>query len=80
MSNFSSCGIDCSTCQIGKERACSGCHTLNGEVFWGKCDLYRCANEKNLPHCGKCNRFPCDTLKEWAKTENPERIDNLRKL
>ena len=80
MKNHSSCGINCDTCQVGKERNCPGCKAIKGEVFWGKCDLYHCSAEKGLSHCGKCERFPCETLKEWAKTENPERIDNLRKL
>ena len=80
MTNYSACGINCDTCQIGKEKSCKGCKTIKGEIFWGKCDLYQCSADKNLDHCGKCQQFPCEMLKEWAKSENPERIDNLRQL
>jgi hypothetical protein len=40
----------------------------------------RANEEKKQEHCGKCPEFPCDKLKEWASSENPERIDNLKKL
>ena len=40
------------------------------------CDICKFKTEQS----GKCSQFPCDKLKEWASNENPERIDNLRKL
>lgn len=43
-------------------------------------NLYKCNEEKNHEHCGKCPEFPCDKLKEWASSENPERIDNLKRI
>ncbi len=42
--------------------------------------MYKCNEEKNHEHCGKCPEFPCDKLKEWASSENPERIDNLKRI
>ena len=75
--NLSSCGLDCDACAIGKEKDCPGCHATKGNPFWGDCDLYACAAEKTLTHCGKCGKFPCDMLREWASQEGVERIDNL---
>ena len=80
MANYSICGIDCDSCKFKVEQGCKGCKTIEGRVFWGECDLYKCNAEKGQEHCGKCAQFPCDTLKEWAASENSERIDNLRNL
>ena len=80
MANYSICGIDCDTCKVGKDQGCNGCKNIKGKVFWGACDLYACCDNKHLEHCGNCSDFPCGTLQEWAASENPERIDNLKKL
>lgn len=80
MANYSICGIDCDACKFKTEQNCKGCKAIKGRVFWGACELYSCNAEKEQDHCGKCKQFPCDKLKEWASSENPERIDNLRKL
>jgi len=80
MASYSICGIDCDACKFKAEQGCKGCKAVQGRVFWGDCDLYRCNAQKNQEHCGKCVQFPCDTLKEWAASENPERIENLKKL
>lgn len=81
--NLSTCGIDCDACIYKIEGKCEGCKICapKGQcIFGGRCDLHDCATEKKLPHCGKCNAFPCTTLQEWASSENPERIDNLSAL
>lgn len=80
MPNYSVCGLDCDTCYGKTEHGCSGCRKVAGKPFWGECELYSCCRGKNAEHCGKCESFPCDTLKEWASSEGTERIDNLRKL
>lgn len=80
MSNYSVCGIDCDICRYRTEQGCQGCSALSGKVFWGECELYMCNSEKKQEHCGRCAEFPCEKLTEWASNENPERIDNLRKL
>lgn len=80
MANYSACGIDCDVCKFQAEQGCRGCKNMQGKVFWGECELYRCNQNKKQPHCGQCADFPCEKLKEWASSENPERIDNLRKL
>ncbi|WP_322199476.1 DUF3795 domain-containing protein [Acutalibacter intestini] len=80
MANCSVCGIDCGACKFREEQNCAGCKAIQGQVFWGACELYACNAEKEQEHCGKCPQFPCGKLKEWAAAENPERIDNLRRL
>lgn len=80
MANYSVCGIDCDMCKFKTEQGCQGCKTLKGNVFWGNCKLYQCNQSKKQPHCGRCQEFPCAMLKEWAASENPERIDNLKNL
>ena len=82
--NLSSCGIDCDVCEFKISEKCTGCYEVKGKPFWAKdgdskCDLYQCAENKNLPHCGKCKEFPCGMLEEWAKEGDGERIRNLKK-
>ena len=80
MANYSRCGIDCDACAYKAGQNCQGCQKIQGTVFWGKCDLYHCNEEKKQEHCGQCAQFPCEKLKQWASSENSERIDNLKKL
>lgn len=80
MPPYSVCGLDCASCRFHLEQSCRGCQESRGKIFWGNCDLYRCNAEKHQEHCGRCAGFPCPTLKEWAASEGPERIDNLRSL
>ncbi len=80
MSNYSICGIDCDKCKFYLEQTCRGCRKMEGKIFWGECELYQCCFQKKKKHCGQCEQFPCAKLKEWATGENPERIDNLKKL
>lgn len=78
--SYSVCGIDCNACKFKGDKKCEGCYAIQGKVFWGQCELYTCCKDRDLIHCGKCNEFPCDKLQQWATSENPERIDNLRSL
>ena len=80
MSDYSTCGIDCDNCKFRLEQNCRGCKLSQGKVFWGECELYKCNSDKAQVHCGQCKQFPCDKLKEWASSQNPEKIDNLRNL
>lgn len=80
MANYSICGIDCAACRHRTENGCTGCRAQKGNIFWGTCDLYKCCAEKQHDHCGQCAAFPCEMLRSWAESENPERIENLRKL
>ena len=83
--NLSSCGIDCDACEFKVSNGCPGCSEVKGVPFWAegsgnRCDLYECAEDKNISDCGKCKNFPCDMLEEWAKEGDGERIRNLHKL
>lgn len=80
MAKYSICGIDCDICKHKIENGCKGCQASRGKIFWGECDLYKCAVGKELEHCGLCADFPCTMLQEWASKENTERIDNLKRL
>jgi len=86
---LSSCGIDCDVCKFTVEKNCPGCHTLKGNPFWAGdsvCDLFACADGKQLHDCGKCSGFPCEMLQEWANgtddttglPEDGQRIKNLQ--
>ena len=78
--NLSVCGIDCSKCNYFMNNQCLGCRKVapEGKCIWnGRCSLFDCSTNKKVEHCGKCSKFPCEMLKEWASGENPERIQNL---
>lgn len=85
--NISSCGIDCDACKFKNENNCESCRIVapKGQCVWsGRCELFDCATEKKLPHCGKCDNFPCQKLIDAHKNENPNgngiEIENLRAL
>ena len=80
MAKYSVCGIDCDECSFYAQSKCRGCRENKGVIFWGKCDVFSCCDKNKLDHCGRCEDFPCDMLREFASSENPERIDNLNKL
>ena len=81
------CGIDCDACKYMKDSKCKGCRisAAEGQCVWGgRCDIHDCAKSKKLPHCGKCEDFPCEKLIEAHKNENPDgngiEIENLKTL
>ena len=85
--DVSICGIDCAACTYKAENKCGGCRISapKGQCVWGgRCELHDCATDKTLPHCGKCNNFPCQKLIDAHKNENPNgngiEIENLRAL
>ena len=72
------CGTDCTTCQFKEKFHCNGCAAQEGHIFWGECDIYRCATEKGLPHCGNCPELPCAELTSFIENgHNPHRMANL---
>jgi hypothetical protein len=48
------------------EIACDGCRTGGGRlhVSCRECPIRKCCGEKGLPHCGRCDKGPCDRLKQ----------------
>ena len=74
------CGTDCNTCGFREQFGCQGCDKMGGEIFWGSCDIYRCATDRGCAHCGKCPQLPCAELREFiANGHNPNRLSNLNK-
>ena len=61
----SRCGLECSQCEFKESQGCLGCvHIKN--PFWGECPIKACCEQKELKHCGQCDAFPCDLLKQFA--------------
>jgi hypothetical protein len=61
----SRCGILCSECDYKESMNCNGCINIQNP-FWGSCPVKACCESKNQVHCGVCNDFPCDLLKQFA--------------
>ena len=62
-SSLCPCGTDCEHCEWfkgNKEQQCTGCSSVEGNPFWGSCNVFKCVKEKNVNHCGECKEFPCD--------------------
>ncbi|MFW9943148.1 MAG: DUF3795 domain-containing protein [Candidatus Thorarchaeota archaeon] len=56
------CGGICDPCSFFRESKCKGCLEHEGDLFWGKCEIYKCITEKSVEHCGFCSEFPCERL------------------
>lgn len=54
------CGSYCGKCEK-YPGICKGCNPIIQE----SCEFVKCCNEKNIPHCGFCDEFPCDNLKAF---------------
>ncbi len=78
--NLSTCGIDCDLCPVREEKNCPGCRAHQGKPFWGNCELYACAAEKQLLHCGFCADFPCKKLTAAHEEHSCDGIDVLQKI
>lgn len=79
----SRCGILCSECSYREQMDCKGCMHI-AKPFWGDvCTVKSCCEEKEQEHCGKCDKFPCDMLKQFAYDEkqgdNGKRIKQCEK-
>ena len=77
------CGLDCGSCSYREKSNCPGCRVAGGKMFWGECELATCCLAKGLPHCGKCDEFPCERLRAFSFSDsehgdNGRRIENLR--
>ena len=76
------CGAYCGDCGWREKTNCKGCQASQGKMFWGECQVAKCAIGKGYTHCGLCNDVPCDTLKEYFNNpehgDNGERLDNLK--
>ncbi len=74
------CGTDCNMCSFKEKFHCKGCNEQDGKIFWGECDIYKCATASNFQHCGECEKLPCKDLIEYINNgHNPDRLSNLNK-
>ena len=75
------CGTDCATCSFKEKTNCKGCLEMDGILFWGECDIYKCAKHKGFEHCGMCDKLPCGELTHYIETgHNPNRLKNRDKI
>ena len=78
----SRCGLLCSKCEYREQTGCAGCVHMQ-KPFWGEsCPVKSCCEERELSHCGQCEAFPCDLLKQFAYDEKQgddgKRIEQCR--
>ncbi|MBP3636418.1 MAG: DUF3795 domain-containing protein [Clostridia bacterium] len=74
------CGTDCNKCSFREKFNCGGCLAQQGKIFWGECDIYKCATNKGCQHCGQCHELPCENLLEFIRNgHNPDRLTNLNR-
>ncbi len=68
LEELSYCGLYCGGCKNYKEYAnCMGCR--NEKEMVDDCPTRKCCIEKEILHCGECNDFPCDMMKEFYNSE-----------
>jgi hypothetical protein len=72
------CGAYCGSCEWKPKTQCPGCFNAKGKMFWGVCDVAKCALEKGFRHCGLCPDVPCQTLQQYF--DHPEHGDNGERL
>lgn len=79
----SRCGIVCTECEYKEKVNCLGCVNIN-KPFWGEQCLVKACCEKNEHlHCGECDIFPCELLKQFAydkeQGDDGKKIEQCRK-
>jgi len=79
----SRCGILCNECNYREQVNCGGCVAID-KPFWGEaCPIKACCEGKKREHCGECNDFPCDLLRQFAydkeQGDDGKRIEQCRK-
>lgn len=78
---FALCGLDCSKCGSFKNKECKGFHIMSGTSIYGRCEWYHCCKDKKLEHCGQCESFPCEGLKNALEMVGGlSAIENLKSL
>lgn len=75
---ISMCGTYCGECEWKEKTNCPGCQKSQSNMFWGQCQVAKCAIEKGHNHCGHCLELPCQPLQEAF--DNPEHGDNGERL
>jgi hypothetical protein len=79
---ISMCGAYCGSCEWREKTNCPGRLAARGKMFWGVCDVAKCAIAKGIEHCGLCPNVPCAILQGFFDDpehgDNGERLANLR--
>ncbi len=61
---------------------CDGCRTPAGRLFSGcrKCEIRKCARERDYPTCAHCPEYPCDKLQKFFTTDPDAKhsLDDIR--
>ena len=61
---------------------CYGCRAETGRLYSGcmKCQIRKCARERNLENCAHCDEYPCEKLEKFFHTdpEAKKRLDAIR--
>lgn len=81
------CGIDCEICELKPE--CGGCPSGTDPGAKDRldelkkdigmiCPVLKCAMEKNVDYCLRCNDFPCDIHYKYNYPYSDLFLDNLK--
>ena len=80
----SRCGIICDTqkCKEAFGFDCEGCLNISSPPWGESCAVKACSEGRKLNHCGECEDFPCDLLKNFSfdkeHGDNGARIDQCK--
>ncbi|MCI8537780.1 MAG: DUF3795 domain-containing protein [Oscillospiraceae bacterium] len=78
----SRCGILCGECGYRERMGCAGCTQIQKPFWGGSCPVKLCCEEKRHTHCGQCEGFPCERLKQFAydgaQGDGGKRIEQCR--
>ncbi len=68
--------------QIQDVTDCDGCTAGTGRLFFGcaKCEIRRCAVQRELASCGRCSDYACEKLRKHfaADPSARDRLEILR--
>jgi hypothetical protein len=81
------CGIDCEICELKAE--CGGCFPGTDprakdradelkRLIGLECPVFRCAVEKKVDYCLRCDSFPCDIHYKYNYPYSDLLLDNLK--
>jgi hypothetical protein len=72
-------------CSVEDVTDCDGCTTKDGRLFSGcqKCQIRKCAREKDLENCAYCSEYACEKLSKFFDSEGEKagakkRLDEIK--
>lgn len=66
-----------------EELACTGCRTDVTAEFCTRCEMRKCAMERDLDFCFQCGDYPCDVITRFRNDDAPHHsavFSNLAKI